>query len=1000
MSEPPRILWRELLFVLLVTAAGLALRVYRLDEIPYGLHDDEAAYGLDAVAVLQGERALFFERNNGREPLFVYLEAATISGLGATPFALRLTAALVGVLTLPVVYGLTRALFARSALPVRPMAAWALLFFAFSYWHLCFSRLGFRAITLPLVMGLAILFWARAWHRLTPPSATPPPWPWRDLILCGLFVGLTQYTYTASRFAPLLVMLALVAGLCCLQPRLPLRRGLLAAALIGSVALVTAAPIGLYFFNNWASFVDRAGDVSIFASRYAPQGPWRALLDSLTKTALMFVTWPDPNLRHNPAARPILDPLLALWLAVGVVVCVRRWRKFPYILLLLWTVVMALPVVLTAEGLPHSLRSIGMLIPTTLSPVVGMVWLGQRLPGRLARWAIWLPLPFFLLSAGINVQSYFRAWDDPARFRSAFLAPYAQAAQEIAAHSSPDHLWVLPQSSNYVVEDTFPSLFTMQFLIGDRAGYSPILVDEANAPGQLQALTAQRHFVHVLHLEGTEELAKAAFVFDDIKNLLDFLLRKHGRLVPPEEGLAIGLPYSSYAVRPGTDYRVGTQFVSETVDFAGQVHLRAWGYGQTAPSLDAPPGSLNDRSAPAGHALWAVLRWEAAVPIDHDLKVSMLLKDDAGHVVGQVDKLLVGDRYPVFRVWEANETASTYHILDIMPAIPPGAYHLFVKVYEEESGRIYAPQTATEQRLGVEFGLGELAITPGEVDVTLTSEHPLPEHPQLAPDLALLGFDLPRPSIAPGETLPLTLIWRTADPPTQDYIAEVQLTGERGAPVASARRAPGNESYPTTQWRAGEVIQNWHDLPLPPDTPHGDYSLVVRLLAGGREVGRLPLAQVTVQGRARQFTPPPLAQPVNATFDEAVQLLGVDAPAVINSAPGDTLTMTLGWQAQRTPATALVRFVHLLGEGGAPVAQQDTVPCNGECPAVSWLAGEVLIDPVALALPAGLAPGAYRLVVGWYDPATFVRPAAVDGRGERLADDVATLPVTVTVTAE
>lgn len=71
---------------------GAAMRFYRLGTIPPGLYHDEAFNGMDAMRVLEGERPIFFEANNGREPFFLYCMALALSLLGRTPFAVRVMA--------------------------------------------------------------------------------------------------------------------------------------------------------------------------------------------------------------------------------------------------------------------------------------------------------------------------------------------------------------------------------------------------------------------------------------------------------------------------------------------------------------------------------------------------------------------------------------------------------------------------------------------------------------------------------------------------------------------------------------------------------------------------------------------------------------------------------------------------------------------------------------------------------------------------------------------
>jgi hypothetical protein len=95
--------------------------------------------------------------------------------------------------------------------------------------------------------------------------------------------------------------------------------------------------------------------------------------------------------------------------------------------------------------------------------------------------------------------------------------------------------------------------------------------------------------------------------------------------------------------------------------------------------------------------------------------------------------------------------------------------------------------------------------------------------------------------------------------------------------------------------------------------------------------------------------------------------LGVDGPIEIPASPGQTITVTLAWRALSTPPQDLVRFVHMLGHDGKPLAQEDALPCGGACNAPSWLPGEVLIEQARLKIPETLAPGQYSLAAGWYD---------------------------------
>lgn len=105
---------RFLLLLIIVLCAAF-LRFYQLDRLPPGLFYDEAFNGVDARRVIEGvSRAIFFHGNNGREALFIYLQSLFVWLLGYKAFALRLTSAFVGILTIPIIFQLTKAVLSQD----------------------------------------------------------------------------------------------------------------------------------------------------------------------------------------------------------------------------------------------------------------------------------------------------------------------------------------------------------------------------------------------------------------------------------------------------------------------------------------------------------------------------------------------------------------------------------------------------------------------------------------------------------------------------------------------------------------------------------------------------------------------------------------------------------------------------------------------------------------------------------------------------------------------
>jgi hypothetical protein len=130
------------------------------------------------------------------------------------------------------------------------------------------------------------------------------------------------------------------------------------------------------------------------------------------------------------------------------------------------------------------------------------------------------------------------------------------------------------------------------------------------------------------------------------------------------------------------------------------------------------------------------------------------------------------------------------------------------------------------------------------------------------------------------------------------------------------------------------------------------------------------------------MTPP---QPQHATdlrLGPFARLAGYDlAPPTGGIRPGQTLTVTLHWQATASADRSYTVFVHLLDEGSAIRGYGDAEPDDGRSPTTGWLPGEYLADRHTITVGAAAAAGRYRLAIGLYDPASGQRlttPAGAD----------------------
>jgi hypothetical protein len=118
-----------------------------------------------------------------------------------------------------------------------------------------------------------------------------------------------------------------------------------------------------------------------------------------------------------------------------------------------------------------------------------------------------------------------------------------------------------------------------------------------------------------------------------------------------------------------------------------------------------------------------------------------------------------------------------------------------------------------------------------------------------------------------------------------------------------------------------------------------------------------------------------LASPASSTPDPSLQLLGLSG--ALRAAPGAVAPLTLWWRGPQPPVAGTFTFVHLRDAAGEVRASYNAPLAGGQRPA-SWSVAAPLADQTALALPADLAPGAYQLVAGAFDPASGAELLRVD----------------------
>jgi len=405
--------WAILLATVLV---GAAARFYKLGDIPPGLYHDEAFNGLDAARVLEGDWPIFFTANNGREPLFLYGIALALALLGRTPFAVRLAAAILGTMLVPATYLMARALFNER------VGLWSAVLIATAPWPVNLSRIGLRAISMPLVTALAVWLWWTGRQRASRRQMLS------RLALSGLLFGTSLYTYTAARFIAV-VAVFYVLFQWWIGREHPHRYEWTVPSLVAALVM---APLLIYGVTHWDTFVERPAQVSILSPEINQGDLWGTLARNLPRALGLFTCRGDFIPRHNVPLRPLFDPLISVFFLLGVLLCLGKARRgATYALALIWTGVMLLPTI-GAEDCPHFLRAVGVLPMAAVFPALGLEWVRERLrqhsPGWVGNLMVGVVLGITTLWGSYDY--FIRHGSDP-ELAYAFEADQVQEAIEI-----------------------------------------------------------------------------------------------------------------------------------------------------------------------------------------------------------------------------------------------------------------------------------------------------------------------------------------------------------------------------------------------------------------------------------------------------------------------------------------------------------------------------------------------------------------------------------------
>lgn len=310
----------ELAMVAILTIVAAILRIYRLAELPSGLHGDEALTGLDALRILEeGWIGVYVGSALGQPAGPLYLTALVFRVFEPTQFTLHLSMALLGVATIPAAYFLLRIGFGRW------VAVFGTVALTFSYWHLFFSRSAFMLVSMPLMTTLAaaaILIALRTTTR----------WAW---FAAGVVLGLGVYSYNGYLMFVVAVALLFVAVL--ILGRNKSRFYITSVGVLAAGFLIAAFPLIRLAYTEPDFYFQHHRTASVLREpKYLEAQTLSEKIDFFTGRAWDAATLPfshdEIDYIDGLGGRGTMNPILALLAYAGLIISIAKWRSPPHLL--------------------------------------------------------------------------------------------------------------------------------------------------------------------------------------------------------------------------------------------------------------------------------------------------------------------------------------------------------------------------------------------------------------------------------------------------------------------------------------------------------------------------------------------------------------------------------------------------------------------------------------------------------------------------------------------
>ncbi len=536
-----------------VLVLAAVLRLPGLGSVPPPLNQDEASRGYDAWAILEtgsdrwGQSWPLFLESFGpgdfTAALTTYLTIPFVALLGPTALAMRLPGAILGVLTVFLLYAWLR----RQVNETISLLAAAVL--AMDPWHVALTRTAHESGFTPFLLTFAMLALQRS--GLLPGGAcgtggTPASPPARRrchsgrattawAFAAGLMLAFHTWAYPATRlFTPLFCLVLAVVyrrHLLTLFRSTAARKALAAAAgglFIGALPLIVTV-------ISHPEYLAARSRATLLFHRDAPAAEIAWALVKNIAANLDPRYWYIQADEMSGASIPKVGLHLAVFapvFLVGLVRVIGTWKRYAWSrLLVAWLAIYSIPAAICGDWNPHPMRTIGGMVLYPVIVGIGGHWLIERLrslPTRAHRPIVTLVTVLVGANLAHFADAYYREF--PHLCRPGYQAGLVQAMQCVARHADDADFVLVTNYSNQ------PYIYALL--------YGPITPTEFQQTQKI-AIEGRLGFHHVLRV-GKYFFAPR----DDLPEALDRFRAAWRSLPPSAAGIVIDIERTGVVI-PG-----------------------------------------------------------------------------------------------------------------------------------------------------------------------------------------------------------------------------------------------------------------------------------------------------------------------------------------------------------------------------------------------------------------------------------------------------------------